>query len=1193
VILVNFKNRRSKKEIYRRLILQKAKRAFGIIQPPLTQQGKISFGQINDGESFWITIQGNHFIITKGGGRFFIDSQKMESAGYKPHEKSIRAMAHTGYTLQELKGFQRKKEEVEKRAPEEEAKIQERKAEKKKIVKEKRGIVREAEKRITESEKQLVKRAGMENKVDSEYDKLKEQVNGHVDKIEGLAPEQRIRAKEIYEKRIKEKIQDSLTGNLVQHAGGKLTNENVTMGLADLDPKKIKNDRDLVNRIDRAVYDPKRIDTVVADVNVKGIDSGNLRKEQREVLKGVAQAEKLREELRVKNFKDFNKMLLVDSKKFGISPQDIPKLMELYEKSKNVAGVSSIYDLLADEWDKKNGTAKGKLLADRGASQQITGMVSKYADIDMDIGKMIRDMGTEKAIQLVSADLKNKLSPKKYNELIENIINHNVQEMDAIERRVMNDTARLKKQMSKYEDELQKRDGKSNDLLDRNRAINLDNQRKLLWIGQGQLNAMGEFYTALKKVKENPIERIRVNLNVTDLELAKQQYRNIVPSKDRKNTRISQQGNKFFVDMKVGSLSDYYTKSKEKDTAYIKELKDIKYKKYNSETWDMSNTVFGNLKKNLGFRPMNHQVQNIEFFNKVGGSGICSVTTGGGKTLISMGVHAKMVEDAKKEGRKHTTIMAVPKDQVFKMEKEATTQSNLKVMAIPPDATQALEMINNLKPGEADNHIVYASHDVLAYEFPDGTKLGDKLKEKINPDALHLDEPQVLMGRTGDLSAKGQAIQARFRKGTGGSEIQKLMFTATPMKQNPAEIINMLSFTHGDKEPQFNQWQKRQTKERFGGKVSYGTGHEHSMIDTSILDSSKGIANTFQEHFKDMLEKYTTNTHENFLPFDYSAKQNNVRIPDKFRKAHDDITGKSNQSRWFADKSESAKEKIEGTSRDMVLRDKRKSDAHASYLLDQTQDFLRHSMGADNPLTKKFVTNVMNNKKERHLVFVDSAEHEKHVRDHLKNAGYNMDQVNSMAEKNKKITGPSIKSNWAGKSVSELVQKYYAKESNFKHMNVKDIESEIVKHNSTIIKNGIIQHKTKIDEATGKPKSIGLVLPNRQISQTAYEHRADKTKKTDGKPGILFVSKDNLQGLNLQMSHQSHALGSFKGADGLLQWEGRIIRPGKNPPWGEPTLNHYGYEDSSPDIAHRESIREDRRKMNFVNPMAGKTLVEK
>lgn len=1185
-------------------------KSHGVVQTP-TEGGKVAYRKINDGDSIWVTINGNHVLLTRGGKRFFADFEKMKQVipGYQGN-KHVRAMSHAGFTIDQLEDRQKqRKEEDEKKPPKEMSKEKKERTEKQKAIKKEIGTRGEERSKM---ESEVSKESGIGKRVDSEYEKIRGDMEKHIDSSD-LSAEDKKTAKEEIEAKLKKKLQRSMISDVFSDD---------KEGKGSIEFKKpdfsgISGASGVRRAVADAVLHGYGTDDVKHEYGeVKGENKDKLKEKFGKVIEKTGEINKLNRQIHELFGESAKENIIIDNKKLKLSDAEISEAKKYYAEESRRPDHDNMYDMLRGQWDEQ-GNPRGQAQSNFGGKSEVTSVVEKFTmksgkGLGMDIGNLVDDMGMEKALQLTAMNVYQHLGKEGFDKFVDDVEEDNVKKMGGIEKGVEDEMKRLKKDLTALGEG---KNYKDHELIEQN----LNQQRNTLWLNWGRLNGMGEFYTALQaiKQKDGKLGNMQIALGEGSEDEAKAELARILhrgygpkPKETLQQSAkiVKTSSGKFYAEVPSDFILDRYTKNKELDSASLTKAREQKTKKYDSKNYDLMKEggVFGDMEKKSGYRLGVHQMQNIEFFSDEGKgrSGICGATTGAGKTAIMFGTHARM----KEKNPNHVSLVVAKQGNAHQIltDAEDLTNTSKDVIVLSEDGKTAMAQLKAMEgTDQMKGKMIVMSQKIAGYKPSTGSqpteeelalaKVAKYASKVLNPDSVLIDEAQEMYNASGEMKGKFSSFDTSFRNKGDGTPTHKVIFTASPMKSDSADIVNMLSWAVGDKDPRFKKRNRNQQRGLYSMNTKYGgssavTGH------IGVTDFDLGGENDFESKFKNLIESHTTNTFENIFPFKQKAIEHGIKMSDSQKKEYEGwsnlVDGKVEKE--FSGMSRSAKIRILGSKfenakpEDMTIKAIEKSGNRTAIerlhtglaqMVQRTKyEFLDRKMGADNPKTKAFLENIKTaGTNKRHVVYVTGPDHEAQVRNELKRTGYDMDSVlsllpNSVYARRDK-TGKT-KQKLLGKTSLEITKEYkIPKDSPYKGVPDTIMAKAIEQANPAMFSGGKV---VDYDD-----KEIRLEIPNKTIAKATM---ADREKS--GKGGIIFIDKNNASSHNMQWAHEYHSLGAYDDAPTIVQGEGRLSRMSRKKDVGDAYYHRYTYEDSIMDREHQASIEKARRVMGKINPMA-------
>ena len=936
------------------------------ISPPKTHDGKIDFAKMPLGSTIWITKEGRHIPITKySKDRFAVDFQAARNAGYT-YKKVDKEMAHLTFKIDPESGRPVERQPKEAKVEKE---LTPKQIERQKIKEHKRELKRTLKLEKNKSQREVIKMVTDRAKDEKEVAKLMVDVEKKISDY-GLTPEQKeTYVDTIVSEALKRKREQRLEEANDIAKGRGTSDATATLNLVR--PEAIKDKLDLINKIKDGLSDKSdnsiTINTGIHDSVKKKIDKKEL-KEKIDVLQVTAAQEKgFFGTTKNATKEDLEKIEKVGVKELEVSEEEVKQAEKLFQKNKNNSNGKSLYTILSRYYE-DDGTPQVQYLANKAAERQISALMTKFTDTQIDIKRMMDTMGVEKTAQLLAIHLKNKLSDEEYNAFKQKVAEYFTNESQGIEDKTLQKFEMLRIDNATTKGKITRGDVYHKEA-ERRLTENLIEQRNLLGASFGQLQSTSEFLNALKSVEKT--DKVVVDLSDNE-EAAMNEYKNFTFAQDRDSTKIVKKFGSYKMEVSPKSLDKFYIKESKVDRQNKEKLNAIKTSKdkvvinKHGEEVVPSYKIPG-FKKDFVARVA--QRNDIEFLKATGGKGIIARTTGGGKTFTAIGFHSSNLA----KNPSYSTIFVVPDKMVGGQMKEIKGVTDLKHIEVPEGMNERTKRIF-LKKVNTRGKILVISHSDLA-------KHNDILQHK-KFNNLTIDEPhQVFFDSNGDMKSKGRLIANRIKTE------HKVALTATPIQTNPADVYNLVNWVD-----EGGAGKRGNFRRMFGDKEKYDLNGIREINDYSISDMDVGKSNLMRDYFRDVVDKYVSNDEKVVRNYDVNKDDENVTMPvemkDKLKRALN--ARKKGLNKYITDTPKWYKKQYPGSWQ------VRRESKYVEGIVTEQIKLSNRVGGSSNPKTRKLIRNIRAKRDEKHVVYVDDSKHQEHVMSELIKRKYPKEQIYTM-----------------------------------------------------------------------------------------------------------------------------------------------------------------------------------------------------
>lgn len=480
----------------------------------------------------------------------------------------------------------------------------------------------------------------------------------------------------------------------------------------------------------------------------------------------------------------------------AVSDEEVDRYLAQYRERAMAPPDAGFYDALTPHWNEIEGNKLNGAVVN-GAGSAISAIVGDEIAARYDVRRLVDALGPEAASIAVVQRMREEMTPEAFKAFRDKLEESNTTGLRETETRALARHRELQKQAHDLEAQVSSGDLQSRATIAMLRARNLMEQRENLGgaLGSMQASASMFHFADVASAGKGYKKRHEVKINVGPSRLAL----------DDKLKRLGGFKRKIEYDVNTGgysivtdtaSLRKFVTRT-EANAADAERWRGVKNSADNIERdeegreWAAGYQVpgfrshFGNVEtlppdqKHLAgqrIRMLAEQRNNIEWLHGAGG-GLVTMRTGGGKTVVSAAVAAKMLH----ENPKGRHLRIVPDGREEQWAAEISNFTVHKPHVIPAKATK--EERHQAIAAAPEGSIVIIGHSPAGKH--DYNALGVHAW-----DSIGIDEPQELRAKSGS-----------GKLSSGAKRIFKLeaphrhALTATPATDNPVEAYDIVNWT--------------------------------------------------------------------------------------------------------------------------------------------------------------------------------------------------------------------------------------------------------------------------------------------------------------------------------------------------------------------------------------------------------------
>ena len=661
--------------------------------------------------------------------------------------------------------------------------------------------------------------------------------------------------------------------------------------------------------------------------------------------------------------------------------------IDFREQAMSAGSDGAFYQAIMPHWNEHIGNKLNGAVTN-GASTAIAGLIGDELAVRYDVKKLIDALGPEAASVAVVQRMRSEMSDRDFAQWVSKLGSDNVKGQRDTEKKALARHAELQNQADDLERQVEKGDLQSEITIEMLRARNLMEQRENLGgaLGSMQVSAsmyhFGEMALGEGWRKHHPVvikvaSKIALEDKLARLGRFKKKVRYNLQTGMHEIHTDSQALRKFVTRTEADRADNAKWDSVKRNTDGI--AKDAEgrewvhdYKVHGfRDTFPDASMLPSDLKHMAGKKIslMADQRNNTEWLHGSGG-GLLTMRTGGGKTLVSVGVAGKMLKDNPK-GR-HLRIVPDGRQAQWKAEIESFT--NIPVVVLPAKSTKAERHAILAAAPEGSTVIVGHTH-AGRYDHA-------ALAEAHEWDSVGIDEPQELRSKSG--SGKMSAGAKRIFKIPAKN---RHALTATPATEHPVEAYDIVNWAR----PGVLGYRTRFERafSGFGG----GTNAQDAAIQRMMYDELKPHMSADRQVAPHYNIEHTDNPVKMSKPQLRAQKRIEARVGAHVQATIDQFYDKKRAGvRGYAETSFGA------------LRKKATEKAMA-----QMEKEHRANLGggdvSHNPKLSTLQKKIQGAKKdERHVIFVDSADQRRSVTAMLHGMGVDRANVRNITQSAKGAT---------------------------------------------------------------------------------------------------------------------------------------------------------------------------------------------
>lgn len=481
----------------------------------------------------------------------------------------------------------------------------------------------------------------------------------------------------------------------------------------------------------------------------------------------------------------------------ALSPEELDQWMGRYAERAAEPIDTSFYAAMSPHWNEDIGNKLNGAVT-LGASAALTGLVGSEIAARYDVQRIVDALGPEAAAIAVAQRMREEMTPAAYSDFVSRVRDHNAENQRATERKALARHRELQSQSRDLEGQVAAGDLASEANITMLRARNLLEQRENLGGALGSLQASAALYDAAEKASATGWKkRHPVTISVSTRAALEDKLARLGRFRHAVSYDVGTGTYKIATDTQA--LRKFVGRTAA-DVAHNAEMRAVKFDD-RGITHDAEGREWVHDYKVPGFRThlpaaehltkdlqhlagkpvslMADQRNNIEWLTRAGG-GLVSMRTGGGKTLVSIGVASKLLHN-NPSGR-HLRVVPDGREEQWANEVRTFTIHPVVVLPARSKKEERHALLRSVKPGT----IVIVGHkNAGRYDHK-------ALAETHEWDSVAIDEPQEMRGKSGRMSAGARRI---FKIPAA----HRHALTATPATDSAVEAYDIVNWTNPGK----------------------------------------------------------------------------------------------------------------------------------------------------------------------------------------------------------------------------------------------------------------------------------------------------------------------------------------------------------------------------------------------------------
>lgn len=476
----------------------------------------------------------------------------------------------------------------------------------------------------------------------------------------------------------------------------------------------------------------------------------------------------------------------------GVDDDELAAFLDEYQRTNNGPPDTSFYSAMSPHWNDDVGNKLAGAVT-RGAASAITGIVGEELGARFDVARLVDALGPEAASMAVIHRMREELGPEKFAGFVDKLRDANATGQRATELRAMKHHHELLKQHEDLERQVRAGDLASVASVEVLRARNLLEQRENLGTALGSLQASAALYHFADQAKGERYRKQDVVINVGSKVALADKLKRLGTVRA---TTVYHPTLGYQIHTDTEALRKYVTRT-EADKADADRWRAVKYSTEGIQPdaegreWVPDYKVpgfrshFGAAEtlpadqRGLAGKPIQllaDQRNNIEWLHGSGG-GLATMRTGGGKTVTSVGVAAKMLN----ENPRGRHLRIVPDGREEQWAAEVRNFSTIPATVLPAGSTKD-ERARILAAAPEGGIVIVGHTNAGRYDH-------EALATTHAWDSIGIDEPQELRAKSGS-----------GKLGAGAKRIMKIparnrhALTATPATDHPVEAYDIVNW---------------------------------------------------------------------------------------------------------------------------------------------------------------------------------------------------------------------------------------------------------------------------------------------------------------------------------------------------------------------------------------------------------------
>lgn len=477
----------------------------------------------------------------------------------------------------------------------------------------------------------------------------------------------------------------------------------------------------------------------------------------------------------------------------NVSDDELDQFLNQHLERALHPGDTGFYEAISGHWNEADGNQLSGA-ASRGAASALSAIAGEGIHGRLDVARLVDSLGPEAAAAAVVQHVRGRMDAAAYGAWVDKIQAHNKTNQAETEKKALQRHRDLVAQNEHLQRQTASGDLSSEATIATLQAHNLLEQRENLGTALGSLQASAALYHYAERALTTGTRKQPIAIQVGHKAAVDDKLKRLGRFSHELKYEVNPGGYAIHTDTRALGK---YVKAQVRDEGRAEKWRAIKENRDGLEAdaqgreWatDYSLPNFRSTFPDSAVLPVEQKAQagkpirlsgeqrnNIEWLHGAGG-GLVSMRTGGGKTLVSTGIAAKMLAE-NPEGRH---LRVVPNGREDQWAQEIRTFTNLNPVVLPAGSNRD-ERHKLLKSAPAGSVVVVGHNN--ATRAADVDALGQH-----SWDSIGIDEPQELRSKSGN--GKLSAGAARLFKLPARN---RHALTATPATDHPVEAYDIVNW---------------------------------------------------------------------------------------------------------------------------------------------------------------------------------------------------------------------------------------------------------------------------------------------------------------------------------------------------------------------------------------------------------------